>query len=178
MLHTLLIAAALIGSIAAIAGLLIYITKRQSRIRNQRLKDDYKALLAQHHIHPQFSQVFEHRILALDTSQQVFAFVQHDEALPSAVIHMAEVADCQLWKDGIQISHQRGKRGERVEEYVSAIGLSFKRRSGVVINVPVYTEALDGIEERIALTKAADQWLQRLKNIAPGASAPQRQHAL
>lgn len=178
MLHTLLIVAALLGGIAAIAGLLIYITKRQGRARNRQLQEEYQTLLSQHNIQPDFTQVFDHRILALDTSRKVFAFVQYDEAMPNAVIDMADVADCKLWKDGIQISRKGGKRHESVEEYISAIGLSFKRRSGVLVNIPVYTEVLDGIEEKIALTKAADQWLRRLKAALSGTTGQLQQIAL
>lgn len=174
MLHTLLIAGAVLGSIAAIVGFLIYVTKRQDRARIQRLKDKYNFLLAQHNIQPEFSQVFEHRILALDTSRGIFAFVQQDESLPVAVIDMADVTDCQLWKDGIQINRTEGKHRERVEKYVSAIGLSFRRRSGIVVNVPIYTEALDGIEEKIALSKAAAQWLERLRAISSSATGQHR----
>lgn len=168
MLHTLLIAAALLGGIAAIVGLLIYITKRQGRVRKRQLLEEYQTLLSQHNIQPDFAQVFDHRILALDTSRSVFAFVQHDETMPNAVIHMGDVADCSLWKDGIQISRKSGKHAESVEEYNSAVGLSFKRQSGVVVNIPVYTEVLDGIEEKIVLTKAAEQWLRRLTTILSG----------
>jgi hypothetical protein len=170
-----LIAGAVLGSLAAIVALLIYITKRQGRARTKRLREEYSALLAQHNIQPSFSQVFDHRILALDARRGVFAFVQHDEKLPEAIIEMAEIADCQLWKDGIQISRKAGKRGETVEEYVSAIGLSFKRKSGIVINVPIYTEALDGVKEKIPLTKAATQWLERLRAVLSGMAGQHRQ---
>lgn len=177
MLHTLLVAGAVIGSLAAIVAFLIYITKRQGHARTKRLKEEYSALLAQHNIQPSFSQVFDHRILALDARRGIFAFVQHDEALPDAVIEMGDISDCQLWKDGIQVSRAGGKRGETVEEYVSAVGLSFKRRSGIVINVPVYTEALDGVEEKIPLTKAAIQWLERLKTVLSATTGQHRHTA-
>ena len=161
MLHTLLIALALVGGIAAFVALCIFITRRQMRRKSQRLKDSYNVLLKQHNINPDFSQTFEHRIFAFDASRRVFAFVQNDEKLPSGVIELSDVAECQLWKDGVQIS-RKGTRAAPVEEYINAVGLSFKGKDGIVKNVPVYSEILDGIEEKIALSKAADQWLKKI----------------
>ena len=163
MLHTLLIALAIIGSLAAVITLLIMITKRQGRQRNKQLQDAYLSQLAQHNLNPEFSQVFDHRILALDAGRGVFVFVQHNEAQPAAVIDLSDISDCKLWKDGVQISRKRGNRPEAVEEYINAVGLSFARKSGVAMNIPVYTEMLDGIEQKNTLHKAAEQWHQRIK---------------
>jgi hypothetical protein len=162
MLHTLLIALAIIGSLAAIITLLIMMAKRQGRHRNKQLQDAYLAQLAQHNLNPEFSQVFDHRILALDTVRGVFVFVQQNEAQPFAVINLSDISDCKLWKDGVQISRKRGNRPEAVEEYISAVGLSFTRKSGVATNIPIYTEVLDGIEQKITLHKAAEQWVERI----------------
>lgn len=163
MLHTLIIAIAIVGGIAAVIAFLIFITKRQGQRKNQQLQDSYSALLAQHNLQPDYSQFFEHRIFAFDAARRIFVFVQQDEDQPSAVIDLADVGDCRLWKDGVQIKRKGANRAESVEEYISAVGLSFSRKSGLVMNVPVYTEMLDGIEQKIALNKAADQWLQRIK---------------
>lgn len=165
MLHTLLVAFAIVGGIAAIVFILIFIARRQGQRRNQQLLATYSALLEHHRLQPDFSEIFEHRVLALDTNQRVFIFTQNDEMLPSAIIDLDDIAGCRLWKDGVQISRKRSSRPESVEEYISAVGLSFQRKSGVILNVPVYTEPLDGIEQKIALCKAAEHWLQRLNGI-------------
>ncbi|MEO6830859.1 MAG: hypothetical protein ABI378_01435 [Chitinophagaceae bacterium] len=164
MLHTLLIALATIGSIAAILVFLMSITRRQKRKKMQHLKAEFHALLEQYQLHPDHSQFFEHRIFGLDSTAGVFVFVQDDEALPQAVIHLAEVQDCKLWKDGVEIKHKNGKQKETSEEYISAIGLSFHRKGGIITNVPVYTEVLDGILEKIPLHNIAEQWQLRIKN--------------
>lgn len=164
MLHTLLTALATIGIITAILVFLMAITRRQKRKKMQQLKADYNSLVELHQLHPDHSQVFEHRIFGLDTTAGVFVFVQHDDILPQAAISLAEVQDCKIWKDGVEINRKNGKIKEANEEYISAIGLAFHRRGGVVIKVPVYTEVLDGVLEKIPLHNIAEQWQLRIKN--------------
>jgi hypothetical protein len=146
MLHTLLIALAVIASIGAIVALCIFVTRRQTRHRRHQLQDNYRTILVQHNVTPDFSQTFEHRIFAFDTTRAMFAFAQSSEEHPSGVIELSEVEECTLWKDGVQINKNGGTKASSVEEYVNALGLSFRQKSGVVTNIPVYTEVLDGIE--------------------------------
>lgn len=175
MLHTLLIALATIGTIAAILFLLITFTRRQHRKKLQHLKADYHSLLEQHQLHPDHSQFFEHRIFALDSNAGVFVFVQDDESLPNAVIPLSEITDCRIWKDGVEIKRKIGKQKEVTEEYINAMGLSFHRKSGLVVKVPVYTEVLDGVLEKIPLSNIAEQWQLRIKNeLGQHKTAPQK----
>jgi hypothetical protein len=168
MINTTVISLIMIGSIAAIIAFLIFVARRQGQRRTQRLKAAYSTLLSQHGLAPDHVQVFEHRIFALDGSKQQFAFVQNDEHLSSGVIDLAEVVNCKLWKDGVQISRSGNSRAGSVEEHINAVGLSFIRKSGIVINVPIYSEQLDGIEQKIALNKAAAHWLRKIKLMQTG----------
>lgn len=165
MLHTLLIAAAVIGTITAFILLLVFVTKRETRLRKQKLKDAYKTLLAQHNLLPDYSKEYEHRILAIDTTRQIFAFVQEDEKLSSVVVDLNELSDFRLWKDAVQLVNREKGRNTSVEEHVNSVGISFIRRNGDTTNVPVYTEAMDGIEDKAPLSKEAEDWIQRIKNV-------------
>jgi hypothetical protein len=162
MLHTLLIALILVGGIAAVTFVCIFIAKRQSKQKKERLLESHSEQLAQHNIKPDFSQIFEHRIFALDASRRIFAFVQNDEKLPSGVIELNDVAECRLWKTGLPIGSKVG-RNRDAEEFINSVSMLFSLNNGEMIHVPVYTEVLDGIEEKISLSKSADQWLSRIK---------------
>lgn len=162
MLHTLLVALAVVGGIAAFIFLCIFITRRQSKQKKQRLAESYESLLALHEINPDFSQTFEHRIFAFDSNRRIFAFVQNEDSFPWAVIELNDVSECKLWKSGIQISI-KNKQNQNAEEHISSIGLLFSYKNGTVIHVPFYTEVLDGIAEKLPLNKATEHWLSRLK---------------
>lgn len=167
MLHTLLIALAVVGGTAAIIFLCIFIARRESKRKKQRLLESYAALLAQHNINPDFSQTFEHRMFAFDANLRMFAFVQNDKILPSGVVDLSEVSECRIWKNGVQVSFN-SSRNQSVEEHISSVGLLFRHKNGNELIVPVYTEVLDGIEEKIKLSKAAEHWLSRITTAMSG----------
>ena len=56
-------------------------------------------------------------------------------------------------------------KGKQPEEHVNGVMLSFVRRSGAVINVPIYNARLDGLFERMLLTDVAKSWQSRINSV-------------
>ena len=167
MISTIIIAAILIGILAAIVAAFIYSSKKGTRKKQKGLQDAYTLVINQHALHPEDMEVFDQRILALDGSRKVFVSVQLDPAHAADVIPLAEVEECHVWTDGFRVS---GGRTQSQEEQVNAVMLSFVRRSGEVINVPVYSARHDGIFDRMLLTGAAKAWQARINGVLKGRS--------
>lgn len=163
MIGTLLTALAVVGGTAATVFILLAVSRRKQQRKDQGLKDGYRALLAQHNLVPDHEQFFPNRICALDTTKGVLVFVQHDNV--HSVIELGDVLKCRRWKEGVQIRRSASSRNPESEEYVYSIGVSFFRRDGVVTTLPFYTEVIDGIASKIALSKATDHWLERLNKM-------------
>jgi len=157
------VALAIIGSLTAIIYLLKFVSKKQAQARKQAIWDQYRTLLAQHNLSPEHFEEFPHRIFGLDTTRQHFIFVQHDPAQPHETLDLSEQRECKIATDGVKVSGTSHNGKPTNEFHVNCISLSFTSRSGVQINVPVYTEALDGIEQRKALQAKAEDWHHRIQ---------------
>lgn len=168
MLHTLLIALAIIGSLTAIIIGLIFITKRERSNLKKTLLDNYRIALTEHNIVPDKVQDLEHRILALDTSKKIFVCIQKGIDDSSAIIDLHDVKDCRIWKDGFKLSTDKPVRSSQAEEHTNIVALSFIRKSGIALNVPVYVEAIDGLFEKMPLIRVAEQWQQDIMAAIPG----------
>lgn len=165
MLHTILIALATIGGVTVLLIALMAVTRRQKRRKMEKLQQEYQQLIEANNLNPSYSQVFDHRILALDSKAGAFIFAQHDPQLPHGIIHLSEVQNCSLWKDGISISRSSKTNKSTTEEYINTIGLAFQRKgNNKPIHVPIYSEVLDGVLEKIPLHNIAEQWQLRIKN--------------
>lgn len=159
---TLWVAVAVVGTLAAIIYFLKLVTKRQAQARNKKMWDHYRSLLAQHNLAPDHVEEFPHRIFGLDTERQHFVFVQHDPAQPYELLDLSEQRECRIMNSGVNVSSTTTGGKTHTEEHVNSISLAFTSRSGVRISVPVYTEALDGIEQRKALQEKAGLWHRRI----------------
>lgn len=161
MLHNVLIAVAILLSIAGLVAILIVVTRKQRRARRNILRDRFNAVLSGHGLQATQVQEFEHRMLALDASRSTIVFVQDDPHFPEAVVPLANVSEIRFWKDGQHVGHTETGKGLRPEEQVTALGISFTTTGGETIRLPFYTEILDGINERTALKNDAEEWLRR-----------------
>ena len=165
MISTIIISAILIAILVAVVTAFVYSSKKSGKKKQKGLLDAYTLVIDQHALHPEDMQVFDNRILALDGGQKVFVSVQADPAHSADVIPLSEVTECHVWSDGFRVSGVKGKPGE---EQVNAIMLSFVRRSGAVVNVPVYSANLDSLFERVQLTNAAKAWQTRINTVLKG----------
>ena len=156
---TLWVALAVVGCLAAILYALKYVTKQQALARKKALRNHYRSLLAQHNLSPDTEEEFPHRIFGLDASRRHFVLAQHDPAQPHEIIDLTEQHECRIQKGGVSVPASNG----RTEEHINKIAIAFTSRSGVRISVPVYTEALDGVEQRQHLEARADTWLKQLR---------------
>ncbi|MBS1615280.1 MAG: hypothetical protein JST06_04090 [Bacteroidetes bacterium] len=165
---TLWIALAIVGILATIIYLLKLVTHRQTKARKNAMWTHFRSLIAEHKIAPETVEEFRHRIFGLDTGKMHFLFVQHDPAQPYEVLNLSDQKDCRVVNSGVQVNIS-GKGGQsHTEEHVNAISLSFTSRSGVRINVPVYTEIIDGIEHRKQLQQQANNWQRRIHQVLSG----------
>ncbi len=142
--------------------MLISITRRQQRRRQERLRNTLGVLLLQHRLQPDRTDEFPHRILALDTGRRMLAFAQHDESLPTLAVDLDEISDCRLWKESKGMTFTGSNPLGRTPEHVSAIGLVIIRPNQELIKIPLYTEILDGIGERQRLEEVAEEWRLRI----------------
>lgn len=160
-----MIAAAILLCIGALVATLIFVTKKQREKRREQLRFDFNTLLSRHDLQATQVQEFEHRLLAIDTNQGVVAFVQDDISKPSAVVNLSDVSEIRIWKEGYRSGQTETAGGMRPDEHVASIGLAFSMRNGEREYLPLYSEILDGINERGALQKDAEEWLRRLQTV-------------
>ena len=162
------IALIVVGALAAIVAILIAISKKEARAKMAVMRDAYKAVLAQNNLAPDQVDEFSHRIIGMDTQRKVFVAIQHDGTeTPYNVIPLADVADCKLQKSGLIIQTTRKNGTNVTEDHTDGIALSFMLRNGTSVDIPVYSEKLDGLTERIFLHRTAEKW-QKLVRIAIG----------
>lgn len=161
-----MIAGAIILCISALVAALIIVTRKQRQKRRAQLRFDFDTLLSRHDLKATQVQEFEHRLIAIDTNQGVVAFVQDDITKPSAVVNLSDVSEIRIWKEGHRSGQTETASGMRPDEHVASIGLAFSLRSGEREYLPIYSEILDGINERAALQKDAEEWLRRLQAVA------------
>lgn len=162
--HTLLIAIAMVCGIAAVAAILILITKRQARARKKALWEAFRTLQFQHNIEPDQVEELPHRIFGVDTLRKVFIFAQQDDARPTEVVQLDDVADCRLIKSGFTIDTGRGGKNHFTEQ-IKSIALQFILKNGGKTDIPIYAEMLDGMEAREDLRQTAERWQQRVESL-------------
>lgn len=159
---TLWVALALVGSLAAIIYFLKLVSRKQALARRNAIRARFNALLSQHNLSPEITEEFPHRILGLDSSQQRFIFTQEDPAQPHELIDLAEQRECRVVNSGVSVSTTDRGGKQKTEQHINLIGLAFTSRSGVRITVPLYTEALDGVDQRQHLQEKAGLWHRRM----------------
>ena len=158
------IALIVIGVLAAIVAALIAFSKKQARAKMAVMRDAYQAVLAENNLSTDQSDEFSHRIIGMDTRKQVFVAIQHNgNETPYNVIPLADVTDCKLRKSGLSISTTRKNGSSTTEDHTDGIALAFFLRNGTSVDVPVYSEKLDGLTERIFLHRTAEKWQQLVK---------------
>ena len=171
---TVAVALLVIAVIALVVSVLVYITRKQTRDHREAMRQGYLALLREHELVASEEQELPHRILGLDTHRRVFVAFNPGSDTGHAVVPLADVVDCTVRKEGVTL-HQGRRAGKRVtEEHINGISLSLRLRSGTAVDVPVWSEVLDGVEEKITLHKSAVTWQGRIKSAIAGNGASPR----
>ena len=153
----------IIGVIAAIVAALMAISRKDSRAKKSLLLNTYKSVLDRHKLTPDHVDEFRHRIIGMDMTKKVFVAVQHDAGeTPYNVIQLNDVTDCNVRKSGSTITTSR-QAGSFTDEFTDTIALSFVMRNGMAVDIPVYTDQLDGLAERIFLNQSAEKWRQLVR---------------
>lgn len=160
---TIFVALILVGATVAIISALVLISRKQARQKVAAMREAYQALLKQHNLIPTQEEEFQHRILGLDTVNRVLVSVQPASEKQHEVILLDGIADCKVRKEGLTVQHKRSGGKSTAEDYINGISLSLLQRNGNAIDVPVYSEILDGQEEKVLLHQKAVKWQERIK---------------
>jgi hypothetical protein len=158
MFQSIIIAVAIIASLAAIVAVLKLIAKRQAQAKKDAMRQTYHALVAQNNLEPELVEVFRHRMFALDATQKQFLFIEEEGAKDHRIVDLKAQRECRVMNSGHSISTTRKSGQTQTEEHINAISLVFTSADGSQVAVPVYTEAQDGIEERQQLKAKASKW--------------------
>jgi hypothetical protein len=158
------IALIVVGVLAAIVAALIAYSKKQSRAKMAVMRHAYQAVLTENNLSVDQADEFSHRILGLDTRKQVFVAIQHDgDDTPYNIIPLADVTDCRLRKSGMTINTTKKNGSNVTQDHTDGIALAFILRNGTSVDVPVYSERLDGLTERVFMHRTAEKWQQLVK---------------
>ncbi len=153
--HILFIAAVLVA-IAIIVAIPVSISRKQARARKAVMKNAYAEVLTEHGLKPSVEDEFTHRIISLDTSKNVFVSMHHHgEETPFHVVRLDEVKECEIRKTGRTPGVAR--------ETNDGISLAFLLRNGTTVDVPVYSEIMDGLTGRIEMNRSAEKWQQLIR---------------
>jgi type II secretory pathway pseudopilin PulG len=162
---TILVALILIGAIVAIVSILVLISRKQARQKAAVMRNAYQNLLQQHNLTPTQEEEFRHRILGLDSAKRVLVAIQPASEKPYEIVSLADVTDCRIHKEGLSLKNKRANGQSWTEDHVNSISLSLLQRNGHAIDVPVYSEILDGQEEKILLHQKAVKWQERINTV-------------
>lgn len=161
---TLPIALIVIAVITAIVAALIIISKRNSRAQRTAMREAYQQLLSKFNIKPAVEEEFTNRIIGLDTSKKLFVAFLPTTDKGHEVVDLREVTDCKVRKEGLTVSRSTKVGRPAPDEYINGLSLSLLLRNGTAVDVPVYNEMVDGLEEKIRLCGVADNWAQRIRS--------------
>ena len=174
---TVLVALILIGAVTLAISFFVFISRKQMREHRERLRQGFLALLTQHGLVATEEQELPHRILGIDMHHRVFVAFNPAAEDAHAVVPLADVVGCSVRKEGVSF-HQGRRDGKRVtEEHINGISLSLRLKNGTAVDVPVWSEALDGVEEKIRLHNVAVTWQGRIKSALESVEAKSRMAA-
>ena len=160
-----LVAIIVVGAIMAVVSIFVLISRRQARQKVAAMRGAYQALLQEHNHTPTEEEEFPHRILALDNVKRVLIAVQPASEKPYEVVPLIDIADCRVRKEGLSLKNKRGNGKSWTEDHINGISLSLLQINGHAIDVPIYSEILDGQEEKIILHQKAVKWQERIKAV-------------
>lgn len=160
---TIFVALLVVASIVLVVSALVLVARKQTRARLAAMRAGYQELLRQHSLTATTEQEYSHRILGLDGLRKVLVAFQPASETGHIVLPLSEVSDCTVRKEGVALRHARRGSPASTEEYINGISLSLKLQDGRAVDVPMWSEVLDGLEEKTAMHKAAVTWQQRIR---------------
>lgn len=157
---TVFVAMLVIEGIVLIVSTLVLVSRKQTRNRLAAMRAGYQQLLLQHGLTPTAEQEYSHRILGLDAMRKVLVAYLPASETGHLVLPLSEVSDCSVRKEGIAL--RQGRHAGVTEEHVNGISLSLRLYDGRAVDVPIWSEVLDGLEEKTVMHKAALTWQHRI----------------
>lgn len=172
-MSTLIVAAILVGSVAAICLLLIRIHNKDNReIMNNILKH-FSQLGAENTLNFSSQELLYHCVLGLDgINRKILVVTREDAFYSSLIINLNEVKNCTVKKIFATIKVGDLKK-HKLEQYLEKIVLHFELHGKPSVEIVFYQNSNNHIYESLELEQKAKHWeailskMQKpLKNIA------------
>ncbi|OJW83532.1 MAG: hypothetical protein BGO69_08665 [Bacteroidetes bacterium 46-16] len=165
MKDTHLYAVIIITVIAFIILLFVYQAKRQTKKRQADMLDILSKINNNYGLNPDKQEVYQNKILALDSQRKFFVFVGKSEDVQGEAIELDNVVECKIKKLTTRVSRLRKGKEQEIEESIRKVQLSFLNKDRSETDVTIYSEIGDGLFELQELTKVAEKWQGMIKEV-------------
>jgi hypothetical protein len=156
---TLMIAAAIVITIAAAVILLLKFTKRDLARQEAEMRSAFEQVVDEQKLTISDKDGNRNTIIAIDELKMLLLFIKYTgNTVTYELIPLTRVTDCIVKRKCPPNSPER-----KDDEYLTETHLSFKLINNATIDLPVYKESQDGLYERAHLDEMARRWQSKIK---------------
>jgi hypothetical protein len=158
-MSTLVVAAVLVGIVAAVIFLLVSIDKKQKRNAMNQLLHAFSQKGSEHGLTFSGQEILKETVIGLDGVQRKMLVLQRrdEKAFDSFIIDLNEVKGCTVKKEHGKINLVEFRAGKQ-EQYLEKIALRFELQGKPPVEVLFYQHFANHIYEIAELESKAKHW--------------------
>lgn len=153
----------LVAIIAFFVLVMVVSGRHAANKRKKALADLYADLVARHDLRITAQDTFFNRMLAIDEEKGMLLYVDKIEELKSQTIALRDVGHVKIVNSGIRIVEAKKNGRTRIEDHCNDFSLVLILTDKSVIDLPLFSETLDGPLERPGAMSLARKWEERIQ---------------